>query len=112
MGLAHIMVVRDDVIRNAEVSEEKQLETAVGAAVVQLCLDPAYEETAEGHVRITDAAVLNHSNGISCVGEVGSSDVRVFAWIGNCLRPIADLPQEDLDLIKNIVERQKPPISR
>ena len=112
MGLAHIMVVRDDAIRNAKVSEEQKLETAVGAAVVQLCLDPDYEETAEGHVRITDAAVLNHPNGISCVGEVGSLDVQVFAWIGNCLRPIAELSQEDLDLIKKIVERQNPPISR
>jgi hypothetical protein len=106
------MVVRDDAIRNAKVSEEKHLETAVGAAVVKLCLDPDYEETAEGHERITDAAVLNHSNGISCVGEVGSSDVQVFAWMRNCLRPIAELPQEDLDFVKKIVERQNPPIPR
>jgi hypothetical protein len=110
MGVTNIVIVRDDAIHKAESSEAERIkyETEIGAAVIKLCLDPDFEPTANGQERIIDAAVFNHSNGVTWVDQIHSSDRQVYAWIGNCLRPIAELNKDELAVIKDIVDHQNP----
>jgi hypothetical protein len=108
MGYTNILLVRDDAIRDAKSSNEvrKKLETEIGAGVIKVCLHPDYEPTEAGNLRIRDAALLNHGNGLSWVEEVHSSERGVYAWMGNCLRSIADLSDEELAVIKEMVDQQ------
>ncbi len=111
MGNINILIVRDDAIRDigSANQETSKGQKEVGAAVLNLCLHPEFEPVAGGHARVKDASIFNHSNGISWADEVHSSTVRVFAWLGNCLRPISELPKESLDIVKEAVDQQDPP---
>ena len=110
MGLANILVVRDDAIHNVGNSEaeRKRYDAVLGAAVLKLCLDPDYERTEKGPQRVTDAGVVNHTNGVTWVDEIHSTDRGVYVWMRNCLRPIAELNKEELTIIKDTVDHQNP----
>jgi hypothetical protein len=108
MGYANIVFVYDDAIQAAKSPEEerKRYEAEVGAAIIRVCLSPDFEPTPDGMKRIVDARVFNCSNGVNWVDEVHSSETQVYAWKGNCLRPITELDHDELNEIKDIVDHQ------
>jgi len=105
------MFLRDDAIRigkKAEADNRQELESEIGKSALDLSLSPQYVPTAEGEERITAAKVGHCSNGLEWVDEVHTTDRRVFVWISNCLRPINELNEIELAVIKQIVSKQQP----
>jgi hypothetical protein len=105
------MFLRDDAIRDVESADaetRQKMESEIGKASLELSLNPQYAPTAEGKERITDAKVGSCSNGLTWVDEVHSTDRRVLVWMSNCLRPINELNEVELAMIKQIVSKQQP----
>jgi len=106
MGQKHILWVIEDGI-----SRTKEKPEALGEAVLKVCLNPDFAPTPDGQglERVWWRSVL----GVSCVNwvdDVHQSDIRLYLWGGNCLRPIRKLDDEDLEqaaaLLQEEIERR------
>ena len=106
MPMAHLLFVFDDGIVQAKVSEIgfTRHAVALGEAVLKLCLEPVREWTDSGLGRVTSATVLNYGNCAHWVDEVHSMEQRVYMWSGNCLRPLAKLSDDELQIAKVLLD--------
>ncbi len=106
MGISYVMWVYDDGIRQAERSEEQRnkIQSALGEAVLKVCLKPDYESTEQGFERVTWSQVNNFGNCVNLVDEVHSNDLGVYLWGSNCLAKIQDLDDKDLVTAKQIID--------
>ena len=101
MGQAHILCIREDALTLSKPSAD--LPAQVGDAVVRLCVEPEMHWTDSGLQPTTWAAVGGCSNGIEHADEVHSSDQRLYIWVGNCLRPIHKVKNEDLQVAERLL---------
>lgn len=105
MGLAYILWVQDDMIRDAK-HEPDKFRGAIGDAVLHLCQSAQWSDDVP-----TAAAVLNYHNCINRAGEQHSDWQGVYLWAGNCLWSAHDLSDHGLkrarELIDEEIERRK-----
>ena len=107
MGKTHIILIREDAIRNAKTdADRKEYAAELGDQTLKLCLDPATEQTPEGLVPRRDAAIFNYGNGIDLVSSQHSRDPVVLYHSHNCVRPLHELDAEELAEVKGIVDAQ------
>ena len=98
MGVAHVFFLREDGMKFAAGNDRIRAEQETGKAIFQLALEPQYELPPEGTSpgRVCDTPLGSHFNCINWVDEVHSTDTRLYAWLGNCLRPISKLTDAGL----------------
>ena len=96
MGMAYILYIYDDAIRDAKYGREKY-RNAVGDAVLDLC---------QMYAQNKSAPVLNHSNGVNLVTQTDGTWTGVYLWSNNCLRSLHDLTTEELIQAKNIIQEK------
>ena len=107
MGKNHIILIREDAIRNARTeAERKGYAAELGEQVLKLCLDPDMEQTPEGLVPRHTAHIFDHGNGVDLVSSHHSRDTVVFYHGENCLRPLHQLKAQELDVIKGMIDAQ------
>ncbi len=106
MGLAFILWVQNDMIRDAEHRPET-FRSAIGDAVIELCQSAQWSDGVPN-----SATVLNWHNSINRAGEMHSSWQGVYLWAGNCLWSAHDLSDQGLkrarELIDEEIERRMP----
>ena len=109
MPMAHLLFVFDDGIVQAKVSEIgfTRHAVALGEAVLKLCLEPIREWTESGLKRVTSAQVLNYEKCANWVDEVDSTEQRVYMWSRNCLRPLAELSDDELQNAKAMLDEER-----
>ena len=105
MGLAYILWVYDDGIRDAKHEPDKYTK-AVGEAVLQVCKSAQWTPDVP-----TSASVLNNHNCVNRAGEQHSDWQAVYLWAGNCLWPSHDMSDQGLqrarELLEEEIERRK-----
>ena len=103
MGITHIVTVRDDGL-TMNAAKGQELESAVGEAVVTVCVKPQFAGTERGPERITWHPVMNHGNCVQHVTEMHSSEEQIFIWAGNRLRSLQELRDEEIDGARRLFE--------
>lgn len=104
MGMTHILAVREDAL-SVNKEEPKPLESAIGKAVVTLCVDPKFAATGNaGLERVNRHGILNHSNGIEWAGEVHNTDDVLFVWTGNRVCSLDNLTKREVPSVKKLLE--------
>ena len=108
MATAHLLFVFDDGIVHAKDSEAEftRHAEALGKSVLKLCLEPIREWTESGLRRVTSAEVLTHGNCVNWVDDVPSTEQQVYMWSGNCLRPLANLSDDELQNAKDLLDEE------
>jgi hypothetical protein len=70
----------------------------VGQAVVKLCIGVELPQKS-----VTTAQIGPHVNCIEHIADVHSTDSQIYAWIGNCLRPIEALKDAELEASRELL---------
>lgn len=96
MGIAYILTVYDDGVRDAKHNPSKY-RTAVGDAVLSVCR-PHMDSPPPV------APVLNHTNCVKRVGEQHSTWQQVYLWQANCLRAVHELSLDELAVARQIID--------
>lgn len=97
MGVYHLVSVAEDQLRTKE-GDRTDHERAVGAAVIEACLNPG-SRTATVKDRGDRPASLTHPVTVTHVDEHESDEFIMWVWSSGDSVCIADLPDDDLDLI-------------
>lgn len=100
MGLAYILWVQDDGVRDAKDDPEKYSK-AVGEAVLQLCKSAQWSSDVP-----SSASVLNQHNCINRAGEQHSDWQAVYLWAGNCLWSAHDLTDKGLERARELIDEE------
>lgn len=106
MGLAYVLWVYDDAVRDvdrdSDLAGKSKLE--IGEAILELCRP----RMARRDVEVRSHPVRNHSNGVNLAGqgEVHSTWDQVYLWSRNCLRASYELTVEELETAKAVIEEK------
>ncbi|NNF13227.1 MAG: hypothetical protein HKN72_08390 [Gemmatimonadetes bacterium] len=85
MGYSRLFIIADDELRRVGPDDDgwTRMSAEIGEATLRLTRDPGYY-ACEGGRRTTHQ--LGHTDpGVTYAGEVHSSDLAVFVWVGNRL---------------------------
>jgi hypothetical protein len=110
MGMAHLLYIYDDGIRDAadDADAHEQIASQVGTGVLKLCLDPDYRSLPSGEiVRVTRASTEGHGNAINHCDRVHAGGEEVYMWSGNRLASIGDLDDDELERLSEIVSEER-----
>jgi len=106
MGLAYVLWVHDDAVRDAHRDAEQswKWKLEVGEAVLELCRP----RMSRRDVEIRSRPVRNHSNGVNLAGqgEVHSTSEQIYLWSRNCLRASYELSLEELEIARDLVNEK------
>jgi hypothetical protein len=106
MGYSHILTVYDDAFAVHKPTDLNEAIHELGKQVHKLCFAPQYAEQPEGRERITWGRIGN-GDAVQWVGEVHSTEAKIFLWAGNCLRPLRALDDEELDSVLRSIEEER-----
>lgn len=99
MGMAYILWIYDDAVRDAKYEPDKYSQ-AVGEAVLSLCRSAQWSEVP------TSATVLNHHNCVNRAGEQHSDWQAVYLWAGNCLWSASNMSDMALERAKELIDEE------
>jgi hypothetical protein len=106
MGNAYILWVYEDAVRHppSEPYTKLKWHRAIGEAVIELCRPRMGRRNPD----ICSVPLANHSNALNLAGqgEVHSTWEQVYFWSGNCLRPLYELDDADLQAIKRLIDEK------
>src|SRR5262245_40885996 len=100
MGMAHVLYIYEDGIRN----NTPEIADAVGKAIMYVCLDIEAMASAGSPTARRHTAVLNCGNCVNWVAEVHSTDSKLFLWTGTTLRPLDQLSDHDVDKARALLD--------
>ena len=105
MGMSHVLYIREDCIRGDK-AKSKELQTVLGEAVIDLCLNPKVIQQGSEHIDIREKTVMNYGGCVGHAAELHSTDKKLLLWAGNCLRSFDEITDEELEEVKQIFESQ------
>lgn len=96
MGHYHILSVSEDaLVLNRK--RGKELEAALGSAIVSLCVGtPTFDTSSQDPVIVESRDVLNSGNAVCRAGDVHNTDTTLFAWSKVKLKALRDMSLEEL----------------
>jgi hypothetical protein len=107
MGVSHVFTISEDGLVPASQDNQEAAEKQLGKAVLQLALKPEYEIGLDGtRQRVSHASLGSQANCVNWVSEAHSSQTEIYAWLGNCLRPIRVLKEADLQEVRRLVDEE------
>lgn len=104
MAAYHLISINEDQLRNWR-GDHDELLANVGAAVVLACLDTGAPGVTIHDARLGQAEGNNGSSiSVRRIGKHEAEDLAVLAWVGGDSVGLADLADENLEMLAKLVE--------